>query len=185
MDEIDAIPSVLGNFADTSVSGNAISDDDSDGDIIITSIEFDEVTYNFANGQITESGLSQGAVLTNSFVVVDSVLGGSLQFDFNTGDFTYFAPVTDTVLTESFAYTITDNADAESTSMVTINVTPSPDNLPTTTASNNLLVDDGQLFLADSMTEVRLPEDTAGKLVWSGVDTLYDADLYDSALLVL
>ena len=185
VDEIDAIPSVLGNFADTSVSGNAIADDISENDFSITSIEFDGVTYNFANGLITESGPSQGATLTNSFVVVDSTSEGSLQFDFNTGDFTYFAPVTDVSLTESFDYTITDTTGAESTSTVTINVTPSPVTDPALTVSSDELVDDGELFASDTMAEVRLPEDTADTLEWASDDSRYDADQYDASLLVL
>jgi uncharacterized repeat protein (TIGR01451 family) len=127
VDEVDAIPTVLNNFADTSISGNAIADDDSVSEFSITSMEFDDVTYSYENGQITESGQSKGAILTNSFVVVDSVKEGSLQFDFDTGDFTYFAPVTETSVKEVFEYTIKDVDGQSSTSSVTINVTPSPD----------------------------------------------------------
>ena len=127
VDEVDAIPTVLNNFADTSVSGNAIADDESVNEFNIDNIVFDGVTYSYQNGQITESGPSQGAILTNSFVVVDSLKEGSLQFDFDTGDFTYFAPVTDVPVEEIFEYTITDSEGASSTSTVTISVTPSPD----------------------------------------------------------
>ena len=136
--EVDAVPSVLNNFADTSVSGNAIADDESDNPFSITSVVFDGVTYNYDGTQITESGPSKGAILTNSFIVVDSSQDGSLQFDFDTGDFTYFAPVTDAALVESFDYTITDDTGATSTATVTVNVTPSPG--PALTVSSDELV---------------------------------------------
>ena len=137
------------------------------------------MTYSFANGQITESGPTQGATLTNSFLVVDSIQDGSLQFDFETGDFTYFAPVTDVPVEEVFEYTITDTTGATSTSTVTINVSESPDDV-----SSDLLVDDSEFFVADSMAEVRLAEDPTGELEWASDDARYYADQYDAALLV-
>ena len=191
--EIDAVPSVLSNFASTSVTGNAIVDDISETDISITSMVFDGVTYTYAEGEISESGPSQDAFLTKSFVVVDSVQEGSLQFDFETGDFTYFSPTTDTDITEAFEYMIIDAEGAESSATVTINVTPSPDAVtpimpaladpnPVTVASL-LSDDDDEMFASDSMASVELPEPVAKE--WAGDSTQYHAELYDVLSLVV
>ena len=67
---------------------------------------------------------------------------------------------------------------------MTVNVTPSP-GPALTVSSDELVVDDGELFTSDAMNEVQLPEDNADKLEWASDDTRYDSDLYDAALLVL
>jgi len=122
---------------------------------------FDEVTYTYSEGSISEAGSTQGAVLTNSFVVVDSNQGGSLQFDFESGDFTYFAPTTDTSLTELFEYSIVDGDSDPASSTVTINVTPSPGS---SASSESLLAISDIISLSDDEVDDVLPESSGALL---------------------
>jgi len=122
-----------------SIGGNVLQDDPfpavtgadsfgADGGRIL-SIEVDGTLYTW-NGTnlVTPSGdpVPVGAVIGTDSITVPTVLGGTITFDFATGDWEYVAPddVTGPAPAEVFTYTLIDGDNDQNQATLTINVTP-------------------------------------------------------------
>jgi VCBS repeat-containing protein len=111
-DESLLIDTLVGTVANP-VSGNVLLNDDfgpdgkGNGGAGLLTITVAGVTYTFSAGQITndfDSKVIAGAVL----LVPTALEGGTLEFHFDSGDFTYTPPDVDDPQTERFDYTIVD-----------------------------------------------------------------------------
>ena len=100
-------PTVDGNILDDNGNGeDMFGTDGPNGVTSIMSIEVDGTTYMWDGTDITNN--MNADVVNSSILMVTTVLGGELEFDFATGDFEYRVPQVDQDEMEQFTYTIKD-----------------------------------------------------------------------------
>lgn len=124
-----ADPGLLATLAApfATVSGNVLANDSPGADGLgeIVSITVDGSVYTFDGTDVLKDGsLYQSAT---SILVVTTTLGGTLEFDFETGDWEYTAPGTTPANPESFTYVIADNDGDLDDAVLQINFAPGPE----------------------------------------------------------
>lgn len=193
---VQEIPSELFRTISESVTGNVFANDDSgaDGSQIggdaISSLTVDGTTYTFT-GVNDGSGNADaffdivGDIPSTSFIsgeIINTPLasGGRLEFNFADGSFEYFSPLATEDFTEEFVYTIADTTgDIDSASLfidVRSGVDTVQDSVPLAELSL-LSEDDDELFSAESMAAVRMPEQARDE--WASDGTYNDFEMYD------
>lgn len=133
---VDLAEALVGAIAPSEVSGNVIEDSvgtafGADGGHIL-SITHDEVTYTYDRDTdtITSSGGTDGTDAGSGVLELITELGGTLTFDFTSGEWSYAAPssgvTSDT--SEVFQYTLIDgDGDTASADLtITVNVNEAP-----------------------------------------------------------
>jgi VCBS repeat-containing protein len=122
---IDTLVSTVVN----TVSGNVLTNDDFGADgkgnagSGLASIVIDGVTYAFDGTQITKVGTSE--VIAGATLVEHTLLGGLLEFHFDSGTYTYTAPDVATATAENFTYTIVDGDGDQDPATLHIDITNS------------------------------------------------------------
>jgi hypothetical protein len=139
---VDTVPNVV----DGNVLANDVFNADGQGDPAITQIVVDGVTYTFDGTDITNQTTS--AVISGTVLAVLTAVGGQLEFDFSTGDFTYTAPEVSADQTETFAYTIQDgDGDLASADLV---ITVKDQTAPPVAVSDSVITNDSTVNVDDA-----------------------------------
>ena len=127
-DESELIDTLVGTVANP-VSGNVLLNDDfgpdgkGNGGAGLLTITVDGVTYTFGANQITND--ANLPVIAGATLVVITGLGGTLEFHFDNGDFTYTPPDIDSPESEQFDYTIVDGDGSEVGATLQIDISDS------------------------------------------------------------
>jgi VCBS repeat-containing protein len=139
----ELVGTLVGTVANA-VSGNVLANDDfgadgkGNGGGGILSLTIDGVVYSFDGKDITKGGTT---LIAGNTLVEPTLLGGLLEFHFDTGAFTYTAPDVDAKESEDFQYVIIDG-DGDPSLPATLHI--EIDN------SNIGVVDPSVIFGADS-----------------------------------
>jgi VCBS repeat-containing protein len=127
-DESQLIDTLVDTVANP-VSGNVLLNDDfgpdgkGNGGVGLLTITVDGVKYTYGGNQITNDG--DLPVIAGATLVVLTGLGGTLEFHFDNGDFTYTPPDVDDPQTELFDYTIVDGDGSEIGATLQIDISDS------------------------------------------------------------
>jgi VCBS repeat-containing protein len=121
--------STLVGTVDNPVSGNVIANDNfgidgaGNGGGGLLSIKIDGVTYRFDGTKIVND--ANAIVIAGATLVEPTLLGGLLEFHFDSGDYTYTPPDVTAANSENFAYTIVDSDGDQATATLHIDITNS------------------------------------------------------------
>ncbi len=127
-DESLLIETLVGTVANP-VSGNVLLNDDfgpdgkGNGGVGLLTITVDGVKYTYGANQITNDANS--LVIAGAVLVVPTDIEGTLEFHFDTGDFTYTPPDVDSPQTEVFNYTIVDGDGSETDAKLQVDISDS------------------------------------------------------------
>jgi Ca2+-binding RTX toxin-like protein len=112
-DESQLLDTLVGTVA-TPVSGNVLTNDafgadgKGNGGVGAVSIQVDGHTYTYNQAANEIRNEANVLVVAGAVLVVDTPLGGQLQFHFDTGAYFYTPPNVTSTQTETFPYTIVD-----------------------------------------------------------------------------
>jgi len=182
--EIHDIPSELYKTISVAESGNVLANDDfgDDGPLgateSVSSLEVDGTVYTFDGTVVSASGTSSGnSVIGEDYVSLFTANNGLLEFNFMSGDFTYYSTADTTDAT--FQYTIADG------------MGEGGDASNTDTATGQIVIDIAEPFVAQSnevfvsseMGAINLPQEAQ---TFAGVEPrlLSDDELNASMLIV-
>ncbi|WP_413204795.1 DUF5801 repeats-in-toxin domain-containing protein [Rhodospirillum sp. A1_3_36] len=131
--DVNDLADTLAETAPTTVDGNVLANDDmgEDGFSHVASVTVAGVVYSFdpATGDVTTE---DGSVVSHDGSIhVTTELGGTLDFDFTNGDYSYSAPTGTSAGDEDFTYVVVDG-DGDPASAV-LTVTVNADSVPTAT----------------------------------------------------
>src|SRR5882724_6714326 len=123
------IPTLVATIANP-VSCNVIANDDFGADGKgnvggggLLSIKIDGVTYSFDGTKIVND--ANATVIAGAALVEPTLLGGLLEFHFDSGNYTYTPPDVTATKSENFAYTIVDGDGDQATATLHVDVTNS------------------------------------------------------------
>lgn len=190
----DQIPAELYRTIAESVTGNVTENDipGDDGPAIsasaVSSLAVGDTVYVYDGTSVAVSGGSAPAttVLRSDNINTPVSSGGRLEFNFADGSFEYFAPFTEVAFTEMFEYSIADGSGDIDTGTLTIDVAPGTPMQPALAEpADSLVVDNDELFSAESIATVQVSAEESNDLEWSGGSSLYGSELYDTMSLVI
>jgi len=122
------IPTLVGTV-DNPITGNVIANDDFGADgkgnngSGLASITVDGVTYAFNGKDIVNQSTNQ--IIAGAVLVEQTVLGGLLEFHFDTGNYTYTPPDVASTKSENFTYVIIDGDNSTASATLHIDITNS------------------------------------------------------------
>jgi VCBS repeat-containing protein len=134
------LATLVGTVAAPPVTGNVITDATADvfgadgkgnGGVGLVSVAFNGHTYTY--NQATNEIRNEANVLVSASAVLslNTTLGGTFEFHFDTGAYGYTAPNVNSAQVETFTYTIADGDGDKSSAVLTINVTDAGGNVVT------------------------------------------------------
>jgi len=182
--EIHDIPSELFKTISVAESGNVLQNDDFGGDgplgnvESVKSLEVDGIVYTF-DGTVSASGTPSGrSVVGEDYVSLFTENNGLLEFNFSSGDFTYYSTATTTGAT--FQYTIADamgeGGDVSATDVAVGEIVIE--------IAEPMLAQADEIFVSSEMADINLPQAAE---IFAGIESPANSDeeLYAAAMLVV
>ncbi len=164
VDDAKDLNATLDNTVEASVSGN-VSDNitGGDGDISIDCIIVDGITYSLSNA-------------TNNILTINTSAGGTLEFNFQTGDYTYRGVNKNIVENKETFKVIASDSNNDTTSFnVNINIVNNIDTKASTPSLYFSIEENGsEVITVGSQGSLDLGFDS-----WNGISTSLSSSMYD------